>query len=379
MITECVQTDIEFEKLKDEWNHLLENSISNNVFLTWEWMFTWWKHYNARKTPFIITARDRDGQLIGVAPLCISKVKVYHLTSLRSLSFIGSGEVCSDYLDFILLSDKSEMILDEMLNYIKSMQKMWDYAFIEDVSERSIFFKFFKEMLEHQKSTYLTFKSQKCPYIELPDCYESYISRLSKNMRYNLKRRTRNLKKKYDVKFLISDSSDDVALLMETLFDLHKKRREVIGDEGGFLKSNLIPFHTEIAALFNKEGKVRLYTLMVDGNPAAMLYGFIYNKKFFYYQAGMDPDYENMSVGMVLMGYCIQDSINNKLQEFDMLRGGEAYKFKWTKTYRNTYNMLLSADSVKGKSYVVLKSISQKTKNNVKKKLMFFKNRIISF
>ena len=35
--------DVEgFRSLKETWNNLLRESSDNNIFLTWEWLFTWW-------------------------------------------------------------------------------------------------------------------------------------------------------------------------------------------------------------------------------------------------------------------------------------------------------------------------------------------------
>src|ERR1019366_3006589 len=33
-----------FEALRDEWGELLESSDADCLFLTWEWLSTWWKH-----------------------------------------------------------------------------------------------------------------------------------------------------------------------------------------------------------------------------------------------------------------------------------------------------------------------------------------------
>ena len=102
MHVECIKAEVDFKALKDEWNQLLSSSYSNSVFLTWEWLYTWWKYYNYSKKLFIVTVRDKEGALLGIAPMCITEVKSNGLTSMKTLTFLGTGEVCSEYLDFIV-------------------------------------------------------------------------------------------------------------------------------------------------------------------------------------------------------------------------------------------------------------------------------------
>ena len=34
----------QFEHLREEWNMLLSQSAEKDIFLTWEWLFAWWKN-----------------------------------------------------------------------------------------------------------------------------------------------------------------------------------------------------------------------------------------------------------------------------------------------------------------------------------------------
>src|SRR5262249_22506113 len=67
MKLETIETFEEFAAKRDEWNALLESSASDCVFLTHEWLSTWWKHL-AQGRLRILTALDR-GNLIGILPV----------------------------------------------------------------------------------------------------------------------------------------------------------------------------------------------------------------------------------------------------------------------------------------------------------------------
>ncbi len=368
MLVKALRTEKEFSVLEKEWNHLLQNSSSNTIFLTWEWMHTWWKYYGHGKSLFIITVRDDDGRLIGLAPLCIKKVSFHGLASLKAITFLGTGEVCSDYLDFITSPDRNEEVLKAVFNYMRSQAKLWDCVILSDLSETSASYETILEGFDSGRADHFISEVKECPYLALPESYESYLQSLSKSTRYNLARRTRVLEAEFKATFSTYDGSDEIGKVMERLFDLHKKRRKMMGEEGNFLQKNMMHFHREVSRILWKTGAMRMYYLMIDRAPVAMLYGFKYNNRFFYYQSGMNPDYEKQSVGMVLMGYCIRDCISHRLEEFDFLRGNEAYKSKWTKTSRKTVNIILGSDSVKGRLFMSAESLLLRAKSVMRKK-----------
>src|SRR2546427_4482076 len=81
-----------FEKLREEWNELLQASASNCLFLTWEWLYTWWKHLSEDRRLFIITVDRKSTRLnsshsqISYAVFCLKKKKKnknQYLSSIR--------------------------------------------------------------------------------------------------------------------------------------------------------------------------------------------------------------------------------------------------------------------------------------------------------
>ena len=89
-----------FTALREEWNELLQASDSDCLFLTWEWLYTWWKHLADDRQLSILTVRSA-GQLVGLAPLGLRHSSLWHRRPLPVLEFLGSGFVGSDYLDLI--------------------------------------------------------------------------------------------------------------------------------------------------------------------------------------------------------------------------------------------------------------------------------------
>jgi hypothetical protein len=91
-----------FRDMKGEWNSLLEESEARNIFLTWEWMHTWWEIYGRNSELHIILLRNPLGQLVGIAPFKLSEQSILGIAKTRILEFIGwGGDVTTEHLDII--------------------------------------------------------------------------------------------------------------------------------------------------------------------------------------------------------------------------------------------------------------------------------------
>src|SRR5260370_22871563 len=90
-----------FGALREGWGDLLQASAADSLFLTWEWLHTWWKHLAGDRELSILAARC-DGELVAVAPLCVRPRSLRGLRPLPVSEILGSGAAGSDYLDFIV-------------------------------------------------------------------------------------------------------------------------------------------------------------------------------------------------------------------------------------------------------------------------------------
>jgi CelD/BcsL family acetyltransferase involved in cellulose biosynthesis len=95
---EKIESSEAFERLAGEWTELLAASRSDCLFLTWEWLFTWWKHLSGARRLSILAVRSR-GELIALAPFASRPRRLEKFLSVGALEFLGTGSVGSDYLE----------------------------------------------------------------------------------------------------------------------------------------------------------------------------------------------------------------------------------------------------------------------------------------
>ena len=90
-----------FAALGPEWTELLEASDSDGFFLTWEWLFTWWKHLAGSRQLFLLTVRSGE-ELVAIAPFALRPATLDRVPPLSCIELLGSGTAASDYLDVIV-------------------------------------------------------------------------------------------------------------------------------------------------------------------------------------------------------------------------------------------------------------------------------------
>src|SRR5256712_11042 len=327
---ETIEDAAGFEKLRDEWDALLETSASNCFFLTWEWLYPWWKHLSGDRTLRIVTLRS-GGELVAIAPLASRPRRLARLVPFQSLEFIGADKVCSDYLDLIIKRGREPEALDMLAEHLSREMLMIEMA---NVRRNSLAAELTAELERYGWSP-----SEEtigvCPFTTLTGhSWQSYLASLGSEHRYNFRRRLKNIGKIARVRFEEARSPAQAQHMLEALVALHNMRWRDRGGSDAFDTPDLIAFHEEVTQLALDRGWLKLYLLTLDDRPAAALYGFNYHATFYFMQAGLDPAYREPKVGMLAMGLAIKHAIDEGMDECDMLRGDEGYKFHWARERR---------------------------------------------
>lgn len=337
-----------FEKLRDEWNQLLETSSTNCLFLTWEWLFTWWKHLSGRRRLNVLTVR-LDGKLIALAPLALRPGQFRRLFPFRVLEFLGTGSVGSDYLNLIVRRGHEREALPALARHLRDGKLMLELSQVERTSRHAIDFAL---ELKQRDWNVSRMTMNFCPYIDLSGhTWASYLASLGRSHRYNFRRRLRNLEKQFEVRFEEVGTEEERRRAIAVLVDLHLKRWHGRGGSDALHTGALIRFHEDASRLALQRGWLRLYVLWLDGQPAAALYGFRYNGTFYFYQSGFEPALGKYSVGLVTMGLAIKSAIEEGAAEYDLLHGDEEYKFLWGRNERELVRLDLFPPRVHGMYY----------------------------
>lgn len=329
---ESIEDVAGFALLRPEWAELLQASDVDCLFLSWEWLFTWWKHLAGARRLQLLTVR-RGGRLLAIAPLARRPPQPERLLPFSVLEFLGTGIVGSDYLDLVIRRGAEDEVLRALAAHLDERRLVLE---LRQVKAASRFASRLAALL--QKDGWVTDQTitDVCPYLDIAGhSWESYLGRVGPAHRQNVRRRLRRIAGSFAVDFEQARSESERQAYLALFVDLHRKRWSGRQGSEALSGAGIMEFHEEFSRLALQRGWLRLYVLRLERAPAASIYGFRYGRVFYFYQSGFDPRYREYSVGLVTMALTIQSAIGEGASEYDMLHGDEGYKFLWARGGRD--------------------------------------------
>ena len=353
-------TEVEaFRDLREEWTLLLARSDADCLFLTWEWLHTWWTHLAAGRRLFIVAVRS-GGELIGVAPLAVSAGRRAGLAPLSSLTFLGTGSVGSDYLDVIVARGREAEAYDGLARCLADQPFALHLAQLHRGSSATVGLAGRLARLGWRCTERAT---DRCPFIALQGVsWGSYLATLDGHHRSNWKRRRANLDKAFAMRFERVETEDQRAEALGVFFALHGRRWEGRGGSTAFYSASLREFHESWTRVALDRGWLRFFLMCLDGRPVGAIYGFRYRGTFGFYQTGFDPGYARHGIGQVMIGLSIKSAIDEGAEEYDLLHGTERYKFDWARSTRELSRVEAYPPSLRGRVHGRLAALDRRAR-----------------
>ncbi|MFY9531902.1 MAG: GNAT family N-acetyltransferase [Candidatus Acidiferrales bacterium] len=310
--------------LRDKWQPLLDQSRPNHVFMTWEWLFTWWKHFGRGRELFVLVVEDK-GEVIGILPLMLFIDYRGAYKRIRSLHFIGHRT--SDWMDVIGIR-KAEVIR-AALEYLRGCQHLWDYIDLLDLPEDSDTIAIISEIAHQTGFSFQKETTSTCPYVPTTADWERYYQTyVPKQVRVKMNRVINRFRAIGELKVEWSDASN----LMKHLngfFALHQRRQEARNQASIFSQEAVRKFHCDLAQTLPLD-YLNCPVLKLDQKVIAAHFGFRYDRRIYGYLSTLDPDFSALQPGKVLLRYMVEDCFNDdNLLEYDFLFGNEPYKYEW--------------------------------------------------
>ena len=339
-------SDVQFIDMRDKWNSLLERSLTNEVFLLWEWVYSWWDVFkDGSRELYILCGKNPSGKMIGIAPFYLQKKILFGNIKRNIVRFCSSLETYPDHLDIIATKEYGHLFSEAILTYLFQHNKDWDLMKLDGVHENSIIKKYLTSTPPKIGGLFITsVPDTKCPYLVIDKTFEGYLKSFSPKKREALLRKRKILMNREKAQLRTVHSGEEPEKYIQALFALHDERAKQKGIKTTFTGEGVYQFHNKIIHSLLKDGKVVLAFLYKESEPLVSYYCIKHNQKYYYYQAGLSREGEKKSAGTVLFSLLIENAFQEKYKEFDFLRGSEEYKFYWTKNYRKDYSMTIRKD-----------------------------------
>ncbi|GIV68681.1 MAG: hypothetical protein KatS3mg048_1543 [Caldilinea sp.] len=317
-----------FEALRAEWNDLVRRARFNSLFLTHEWQTTWWEQLGDGALWIVAFRRRHNNELVGIAPLFLREIQNGEDAGKRQFNIVGCIEV-SDYLDLIVARGWEKQVYAAFLQWLCSPEApAWDIVDLCNLPEASLTYQELPEIARRAGVDVKVMQEDTAPQFPLPMRYEEYLSnQVDKKQRHEIRRKQRRAEREAAVGFHLVQ---DLRTLDSEVDDFVALQRASRPDKAEFMTPQMHRFFLAAARRLLEADILRLFFLTLDGEKAAALFAFEYDRRFWLYNSGYDPaSHAHLSPGWVLLGYAIQYAIASGCRVFDFMQGDEEYKYRF--------------------------------------------------
>ncbi|MDZ7844789.1 MAG: GNAT family N-acetyltransferase [Anaerolineales bacterium] len=334
MTIKMIQNPDDFQNLRREWNALLSISASRVPFLRHEYLTSWWETRGGgewkRANLFILIDRNTKGKLTGIAPLFLHQ---------DTLMFLGSHEI-SDYLDVIAHPDDLQSFLQKTFTFLaEESPQIWKKLDFYNLLEGSSTLPLIKEISRSRGWEHTRDQIQPAPSLTLPANWDAYLDQLETRYRHEIERKIRRA----EGYFLPVDW-----YMVEYRKDLEEELAEFLklmahnDEKADFLTESMTSqLKSSVYQAFDN-GWLQLAFLTVGDLKAAAYLNFDFNNRIWIYNSGLNPMFENISPGWVLLAHIIQNAIRSGKEAVDFMRGNEGYKYQFGGIDRHVFRVQIT-------------------------------------
>jgi CelD/BcsL family acetyltransferase involved in cellulose biosynthesis len=324
------------ETLARQWNQLVWQMESPEVFFTYEWALAVTRAYRASITPLLLLAYERDS-LVGVAALATDP-------SRETVTFIAGAT--ADYCDFVSHPDLRlefvKLVVSE-LRHLKTPQLVLANLPADSATSRALPF-----ATHAQQYSVFSRPAFQCAQVVLtsPETRESIKQSVQRRQMY--RRNLRSLSKAGPVKLRHLRSWDEISPALPGFERAHIARFLSTGRTSNLASEQRRDFITELAKLLCTQGWITLTTLNVGDDPVAWNYGFQFAGSWFWYMPTFNSAFQRYYPGLCLLGKIVEEACERpEINRVDLGLGAESYKQRFATGFRPTLDVTITASTAR--------------------------------
>ena len=333
-----LESDVErVAALAPAWRALLR---PGQVFLTPEWVLTWWRWAADGAAPLAAVVRDAAGALVGLLPMARRG---------RALALVGADDG-GDHLDVVAAAGVEDAVADACLDALLApAAPRWRTLRLRHVAQDGAL----RRAVRRRRFAlpYREGHATVCPFVRVEGSFDAYLARFRAKQRGNLRRQVRAWRDDPTVRRRVVTAPDEAVAAVDAVLDLHGRRFDARGRRSAFSGARVRAFHRALAPAMAAAGMLSVVLLEQGGRPVAAQYGFVHAGTRYHFQGGFDPAVASRSPGTSLTTWILEEDVFGAgLAEYDLLDGDEAYKETFATGSRRLFDLVVHRPSVLGRA-----------------------------
>jgi CelD/BcsL family acetyltransferase involved in cellulose biosynthesis len=263
------------EHLRENWDEAVSH-LGGSIYMTYDWLATWWEFYGHGKQLRLFLFRHRD-ELIAILPIYLEtfgagplKTMVARLVGANippkafnpPVDSALAGKVFSHVIRHLFQADRCDL-----LSFGPVSETSPCNSALRELSDT-------RNVAEPVSASYATRDVQ--TWFELPATFEAYLAALGSTERKNRLKRIRHLEKSHRVS---SDIVSEPALAVsefDAFVRLHARQWQAAGRAGHFAAwPRGEAYNRALVERQARQGRVRFFRMLVDGQVVSSRYTFM--------------------------------------------------------------------------------------------------------
>jgi CelD/BcsL family acetyltransferase involved in cellulose biosynthesis len=295
----------------------------------------------------IRSMRTRDGRLVAVAPMLISRRPSLGPICVRQLQFFGADPNITEQRGLLALPEWRADAYRALLSHALHENAAWDSMLLSGVPADL-------DLSALSGTSNFAWVGETSDYVlDLPGSWEAFRTALPRNIKESL-RKCYNAPKRDGLHFRlhVCEGVDDVERALRNFFALHDARARLtatIQHCNVFSTAEARLFLADVCRRFAERGALRVFQLQLDEQVLAVRIGFVAGDTLYLYYSGYDPKFAKYSVMTTTVAEAIQYAIVNGFPRVNLSTGNDVSKARWEPTEHVTRQALVMSSSRRAK------------------------------
>jgi CelD/BcsL family acetyltransferase involved in cellulose biosynthesis len=347
LTVEVIQNVEHLMALEPFWNQVLIKSGRPTVYLTYEWLSSWWKcHGNNGKTLFVLKVTD-GSEILGIAPFMevsnrFSGLPIRKIEFISMMDYANSPNNLSGSLD-VIVADRHDEVFEAITSYLIDRKIQWHFLRLHPISADS---QLLVHLEKEARERGIPFEkkvvfSNACIHIEGEE-KKNVLQQLTKH-RKKFNNLEQKLKQQGEIKYVEYNSLAEVSY--EDILDIEKRSWK--WNTGVSINSIVYgDFYRLFAEEASKKGWFRLWLLEINGEKIAYDYNTEFAGSVETLKGSYDMTYNKYSPGVLLTWREVEYFSNNGIKRINLLWGDIKAKQRWVPTIELHYEVFVFNDTI---------------------------------
>ncbi len=319
----------QLEAFQQEWDSFVE-SVSGDIFLTFDWCRIWWKYYGTKRKLKIFIFRNRADTIVGIIPLFFENIWLGPIF-VRTVRIVASDST-GDQICVPIHAEYIRRVLHKLFELL--LESKWDilhlgpiaglYKDYEDLKDAC------EELFAHR---YLVVSERKGvqTYFQLADNWEKQLAKLKKGERWDIKRSYKTLFPEGNCLVSTVASKDNFEQTFEDFVNMHQSYWQNLGKLGHFgdwpAAQN---FHHEVATAQLRHDRLRLLEIKSGARCLGYEYAYKFGEQYFEFlnARSCSKELAKISVGRLVFSEMVKKALNEGIRYIDSMQGKYEHKLR---------------------------------------------------